>query len=68
VGLSGEIRPLQQPTHRAAEAARHGFRRLLGPKGGEIRGSGEIVLEGVRTVGEAIERLVAASAGRAKSI
>ncbi|MCA9284286.1 MAG: DNA repair protein RadA [Phycisphaerales bacterium] len=64
VGLSGEIRPLQHPTHRAAEAARHGFRRLIGPQGGGIRGCEEIVLEGVRTVGEAIERLEAVSGGR----
>jgi DNA repair protein RadA/Sms len=42
VGLSGEIRPVPSGQERLAEAAKHGFRRAIVPRGnaprGEIRG------------------------------
>lgn len=58
VGLSGDIRPLRQLDHRAAEAARHGFTVLLCPDGAGLRGNHGIRLEKVRTLAEALEWFV----------
>ncbi len=37
VGLSGEIRPVQNGEERLAEAAKHGFKRALVPKANRVR-------------------------------
>ncbi len=37
VGLSGEIRPVQNGEERLTEAAKHGFKRALVPKGNRVR-------------------------------
>jgi len=59
VGLSGEIRSVNQPERRAMEAARLGLRRCLLPMGNLSRARKEvgdqIELIGVRTVQEAVE-------------
>ncbi|OGP77142.1 MAG: DNA repair protein RadA [Deltaproteobacteria bacterium RBG_16_49_23] len=59
VGLGGEVRGVSQPEVRVKEAARLGFKRVLLPKPNQekIKGVKGIELIGVRTVGEAIEKL-----------
>ncbi len=37
VGLSGEVRPVQNGEERLAEAAKHGFKRAMVPKGNRMR-------------------------------
>ncbi|TXS96732.1 DNA repair protein RadA [Parahaliea maris] len=51
VGLSGEIRPVPSGQERLAEAAKHGFRRAIVPKGNAPRGA----LKGVEVI--AVTRL-----------
>ena len=46
VGLNGEVRRVPQVERRLAEAARHGFRRALVPKGDM---AGLLVPEGIET-------------------
>jgi DNA repair protein RadA/Sms len=59
VGLGGEVRGVSQPELRVKEAARLGFKRVLLPRPNQekIKGMKGIELIGVRTVGEAIEKL-----------
>jgi len=64
VGLSGEIRGIPQAALRIREAAQMGFRRIVLPAGNvdqSDRTSGEdgCELVGVRTVGEALDELIA---------
>ncbi len=58
VGLSGEIRPVPQGQERIAEAAKHGFRRAIVPKGNRPREAvqGMEVIP-VATLSEALEHL-----------
>jgi DNA repair protein RadA/Sms len=59
VGLAGEVRAVSQPELRLAEAARLGFTRALVPaataRHAEVPATMEV--EGVETVGEALDRL-----------
>jgi DNA repair protein RadA/Sms len=63
VGLAGEVRAIKQAPLRVREAAQLGFRRLVMPdanidaRDGSAAGDCELV--GVRTVGEALEALLA---------
>lgn len=59
VGLGGEVRGVSQPEVRVKEAARMGFKRILLPKPNQEKAKGikGIELIGVRSVGEAIEKL-----------
>lgn len=59
VGLGGEVRGVSQPEVRVKEAARLGFKRILLPKPNQekVKGVKGIELIGVRTVGEAIDKL-----------
>ena len=56
VGLAGEIRPVYNGEERLKEAAKHGLKRVIVPKGNAPKragGSGDVVP--AETVGEAIE-------------
>ena len=59
VGLGGEVRGVSQPEVRVKESARLGFKRILLPKPNQekVKGVKGIELIGVRTVGEAVEKL-----------
>ena len=59
VGLGGVVRGVSQPEVRVKEAARLGFKRILLPKPNQekVKGVKGIELIGVRTVGEAVEKL-----------
>jgi len=59
VGLGGEVRGVSQPEVRVKEAARLGFKRILLPKPNQekVKGMKGIELIGVRTAGEAIDKL-----------
>jgi DNA repair protein RadA/Sms len=59
VGLGGEIRGVSQSEVRVKEAVRLGFKRILLPASNQekVRGTKGIELTGVKTVGEAIEKL-----------
>ncbi|MBM4277177.1 MAG: DNA repair protein RadA [Deltaproteobacteria bacterium] len=59
VGLGGEVRGVSQPEVRVKEAVRLGFKRILLPKPNQekVKGVKGIELIGVKTVGEAFERL-----------
>jgi len=59
VGLGGEVRGVNQSEGRVKEAIRLGFKRIILPKANQekIKGVKGIELIGVKTVGEAIERL-----------
>lgn len=58
VGLSGEIRPVQNGQERIREAAKHGFRRAIVPKSNVPRERvGEIEVIGVQTLAEALAQL-----------
>ncbi len=59
VGLGGEVRGVSQPEVRVKEAARLGFKRILLPKPNQekVKGVKGIELIGVRTVGEAVDKL-----------
>jgi DNA repair protein RadA/Sms len=60
VGLSGEIRGIPQATLRIREAAQMGFTRVVMPSGNIDPGeSGGCDVVGVRTVGEALDALIA---------
>jgi DNA repair protein RadA/Sms len=60
VGLSGEIRGIPQAALRIREAAQMGFTRLVMPSANVDPGeSGGCELIGVRTVGEALDALIA---------
>jgi DNA repair protein RadA/Sms len=62
VGLSGEVRGIPQAALRIREASQMGFTRIVLP-GANIQRSGdtpaEIELVGVRTIGEALDHLIA---------
>ena len=64
VGLSGEIRGIPQAALRVKEAAQMGFSRVVLPAGNldpadNTQGEGRCELVGVRTVGEALDELIA---------
>ena len=64
VGLSGEIRGIPQAALRVREAAQMGFSRVVLPAGNldpadNTQGEGRCELVGVRTVGEALDALIA---------
>jgi len=63
VGLAGEIRGISQATLRVREAAQMGFRRCIMPEANidpsDRATLGECELVGVRTVGEALDHLLA---------
>ena len=64
VGLSGEIRGIPQAPLRIREAVQMGFTRVVLPaanldRSGPAQGGGECELVGVRTVGEALDELIA---------
>ena len=59
VGLGGEVRGVSQPEVRVKEAVRLGFKRILLPKPNQekVKGVKGIELIGVKTIGEAIDKL-----------
>jgi DNA repair protein RadA/Sms len=59
VGLAGEVRAVSQPEARLAEAARLGFERAVLPAASarHCQAPAGLVLEGVTTVGEALDRI-----------
>lgn len=58
VGLSGEIRPVQNGQERIREAAKHGFKRAIVPKGNLPRESiPNIKIVGVTRLSEALDAL-----------
>ncbi len=64
VGLSGEIRGIPQAALRVREAAQMGFTRIVMPSANvdpadPASGAGPCELVGVRTVGEALDQLIA---------
>ena len=64
VGLSGEIRGIPQAALRIKEAAQMGFSRVILPAGNldpadNAQADGRCELVGVRTVGEALDQLIA---------
>ena len=63
VGLAGEIRGITQAALRVREAAQMGFRRCIMPEANidpsDRKAAGDCELVGVRTVGEALEELLA---------
>jgi DNA repair protein RadA/Sms len=60
VGLSGEIRGIPQAALRIREAMQMGFTRIVLPTANlEGSGDGKVDLVGVRTVGEALDELIA---------
>jgi DNA repair protein RadA/Sms len=63
VGLAGEVRGISQATLRVREAAQMGFRRCIMPEANidpsDRAPLGECELVGVRTVGEALDELLA---------
>ena len=60
VGLSGEIRGIPQAGLRVREAKQMGFTRIVLPAANlEGSGDGQVDLVGVRTVGEALDELIA---------
>jgi DNA repair protein RadA/Sms len=62
VGLSGEVRGIPQAALRIREASQMGFTRIVLPSANAQRSGdapGEIELVGVRTVGEALDHLIA---------
>ena len=55
VGLTGEIRPVASGQERIAEAAKHGFKRAIVPKGNAPRGViAGITVQSVSRLDEAI--------------
>jgi DNA repair protein RadA/Sms len=60
VGLSGEIRGVSQAALRVREASQMGFERCLVPEANldAVEAAGGCALVGVRTVGEALDRLL----------
>ena len=60
VGLGGEVRPVSQVERRVAEAANMGMTRVfLSDRGIPKRGSRDVTVIGVRTIGELFQRLFA---------
>jgi DNA repair protein RadA/Sms len=62
VGLSGEVRGIPQAALRIREASQMGFTKIVLPSANIQRSSdtpGEIELVGVRTIGEALDHLIA---------
>jgi len=58
VGLSGEIRPVQNGQERIREAAKHGFKRAIVPKANVPKERlGDIQVIGVQTLSDALDQL-----------
>jgi len=59
VGLAGEVRAVGNADIRISEAHKMGFARIVGPAGSlaRLHPSESVTLEGVETVGAAVERL-----------
>jgi DNA repair protein RadA/Sms len=56
VGLSGEIRPVASGPDRLREAAKHGFKRAIVPKGNVPKGGIEgLAIQPVLTLREAVD-------------
>ena len=57
IGLAGEIRPVPNGQERLKEAAKHGFKRAIIPKGNLARkgGVGDMQVMGARRLREAME-------------
>lgn len=58
VGLVGEVRAVAHPGQRLKEAARHGFRRVVGPEASVQHAPAGLEVVGVRSVKEALRALV----------
>jgi DNA repair protein RadA/Sms len=58
IGLVGEVRAVSHPGMRLKEAARHGFRRVVGPASIAKDAPAGLDVIGVKTVREALERLL----------
>jgi len=59
VGLSGEIRPVQNGPERLKEAAKHGFRRAIVPRGNQPKGGVDgIEVRAVASLDEALKGLL----------
>jgi DNA repair protein RadA/Sms len=59
VGLSGEIRPVQNGPERLKEAAKHGFRRALVPRGNQPKGGVDgMEIRAVSNLAEALKEYV----------
>jgi DNA repair protein RadA/Sms len=62
IGLAGEVRGIAQAPLRIREASQMGFRRCIMPEANidrSERGAPDCELVGVRTVGDALEQLLA---------
>ena len=62
VGLAGEVRGIAQANLRIREAAQMGFRHCIMPEANvepNVRSEGDCELIGVRSVGEALDALLA---------
>jgi len=57
IGLVGEIRAVPQPAARLSEAARHGFRRVIGPASAQEHAPEGVEVIGVKTLRQAISAL-----------
>ncbi len=57
VGLSGEIRPVNNGTERIAEAAKHGFKRAIVPKANQPKADPGMQVIGVSKLQEALEAI-----------
>jgi DNA repair protein RadA/Sms len=58
VGLSGEIRPVPSGQERLSEAAKHGFRRAIVPRGNAPKGNiGGMQVQAVSKLSEALAAL-----------
>jgi DNA repair protein RadA/Sms len=58
VGLSGEIRPVQNGPERLKEAAKHGFRRALIPRGNQPKGGVDgIEIRAVSNLADALKEI-----------
>ncbi|TNE87086.1 MAG: DNA repair protein RadA [Deltaproteobacteria bacterium] len=57
VGLVGEVRAVSHPQLRLKEAARHGFRRVFGPRSLAAEAPEGVHVIGVRTVRELLDQL-----------
>jgi DNA repair protein RadA/Sms len=61
VGLGGELRPVRRAAERAREAARHGFRKIILPRGSarQAAPSAGLKVLGAASLGEALEAALA---------
>jgi len=55
ISLSGDVRPVSRMESRMKEAAKLGFRRVLGPS--DLDGAGQMAVTGVARLAEAVARI-----------